>query len=312
VSLSGGAGPPSLAGRTCVVTGANRGIGRATALGLATLGARVVMVCRDAGRGEEARAAIHARTGCGSIELARADLSSQRDVRRLATTLRERPGGLHVLIHNAAVLPRRRELTVDGLEMQLAVNHLAPFLLTNLLLDLLRSSAPARVVTVSSHAHRGARLDLDDLQSERRYAPTAVYSATKLANVLFTRELARRLAGTGVTANCLHPGVIATDLLGRFVPGPPWLGRLASRLIGRGLDRGAETSIHLASSPDVEGITGEYFARRAPARSSAASRDPELARALWDLSARLTGLETEERPGPAAPGATEPPPANGR
>nr|MBA3659747.1 SDR family NAD(P)-dependent oxidoreductase [Gemmatimonadales bacterium] len=196
---------------------------------------------------------------------------------------------IHVLINNAGIITRRRELTPDGLETQFAVNHLGPFLLTALLLDALRASAPSRVITVSSGAHAGARLDFDDLMGERRYDPTGAYSRSKLANILFTRELARRLAGSGVTANCLHPGVIATRLLSDYMGAP--IG-LAARLFGGSPGKGAETIVYLAASPDVAGTTAEYFERRKAVRPAAAAYDTDSARRLWEVSERLTAVST--------------------
>jgi retinol dehydrogenase 14 len=194
-----------------------------------------------------------------------------------------------VLINNAGTIPKERETTADGLEMQLAVNHLAYFLLTNLLLDRLIAGAPARVINVSSGAHQGGTIDFGDLQSERRYDPVRVYGRTKLANVLFTYELARRLQGTGVTANCLHPGVIATRLLADYM-NVPLVGGAIARTFGRSPEAGSETSVYLAAAPEVEGVTGKYFVERREARSSRASYDEASQRRLWEVSAQLTAL----------------------
>jgi NAD(P)-dependent dehydrogenase (short-subunit alcohol dehydrogenase family) len=194
-----------------------------------------------------------------------------------------------VLINNAGVIPARREVTVDGLEMQFAVNHLAYFLLTNLLLQELRAGTPSRIINVSSGAHDGARLQFDDLQSEREYQPRAVYSRSKLANVLFTYELARRLKGSGVTANCLSPGVVATGMLADYM-GVPRTGGASASSFGASPERGAQTSIYLATSPDVEGVTGKYFEKSRAIRSSQESYDEAAARRLWEVSERLTGL----------------------
>ena len=278
-----------MAGKVCIVTGANGGIGKATVLGLANLGATVVMVCRSRERGEAALAEIKEKSSNDHVSLLVADLSSQGEIRKLAEDLKSHHSVLHVLINNAGIVTRKREVTVDGLETQFAVNYLAPFLLTNLLVDMLKSSAPARVVTVASDMHRGATIDFEDLQSERAYKPLRVYCRTKLANVLFTKELARRLQGTGVTANCLHPGVVATKLLADAM-GMPRALRSTTRLMGSSPDKGARTSIYLATSPEVEGESGKYFVREREVESSKVSDDENMARRLWRVSAELTEL----------------------
>ena len=278
-----------MAGKICMVTGANDGIGKATALGLAILGATVVMVCRSREQGEAALAEIRRKSGNDYISLLLADLASQDSIRDLAENLKAQPGTLHVLINNAGIISRQRLVTVDGLETQFAVNHLAPFLLTNLLLEVLKSSAPARIVTVASDMHRGANIDFDDLQSERSYRPTQVYSETKLANVLFTYELARRLQGTKVTANCLHPGMVATKLLADGI-GIPRALMSTTRLMGSSPEKGAKTSIYLATSPALEGVSGKYFVKQKAVESSKISYDDSLASRLWKVSAELTGL----------------------
>ena len=199
--------------KTVLITGANAGIGLATSIGLAKLGARVLMVSRDEERGRNAQEIVKEKSINDDVHLLIADLSDPVAIKKLAADVRLQFRELHVLLNNAAVIPRRREVTKDGLEVQFAVNHLAYFHLTGLLMDLLKAKAPTRVVNVSSQVHAGATIDFDDLQSERQYGRTRVYGKTKLANVLFTYELARRLEGSGVTANCLHPGVVATNLL---------------------------------------------------------------------------------------------------
>ena len=278
----------AMAGRVCVITGATRGIGRATAEGLARLGARVVLVCRRKEDGDAVARDITAQSRVVP-DLVTADLSSQTSIRQAAGYLRGRYPQLHVLINNAGVIPRNREVTVDGLEMQFAVNHLAYFLLTNLLLPLLQAGAPSRIINVSSGAHTHATLDFDDLQSERGYEAKPVYSRSKLANILFTYELARRLTGTGVTANCLNPGVVATRMLADYM-GIARAGAALARTFGAKPEEGAETSIYLASSPEVESVTGMYFERKQPIASSRASHDEAAARRLWEVSERLTGL----------------------
>jgi NAD(P)-dependent dehydrogenase (short-subunit alcohol dehydrogenase family) len=276
-------------GTTCVVTGANSGIGKEISYGLASWGARVVMVARDAERGESARTEVADRAGNDRIELALCDLSSQRQVRELASTLLERCGAINVLVNNAGLTLGDYLLTEDGIETTFAVNHLAPFLLTNLLLERLRASAPARVVTVASDAHRGNVIDFEDLSATRGYSSWRAYGASKLANILFTGELARRLDGTGVTATCLHPGVVRTAFGRR---GPSFI-RWWFKLSGAFLltpTQGADTAVWLASSPDVEGANGGYYEKRKLRQPSKAARDRESAARLWEVSRRLTGL----------------------
>ncbi len=280
-----------LTGRVCVITGATRGIGRSTAAGLAELGATLVLVCRRREDGEQVARALAAKSRAppATVVVVTADLSSQRSIRDAAGVIRDRFPHLHVLINNAGVIPTKRETTVDGLEMQFAVNHLGYFLLTNLLLDTLAAGAPSRVVSVSSGAHQGGTLDFTDLQSGRRYDPVRVYGRTKLANVLFTYELARRARGGGITANCLHPGVIATKLLADYMNQPLAGGAIASTL-GGSPDEGSETILYLAASPEVEGVTGRYFVGLRETRSSPASYDEGLQHRLWEASVRLTAL----------------------
>lgn len=284
---------PDLANTICLVTGATSGIGLETARGLAARGARVLMVARSQGRGEPARASVAAGAR-GQVELLCADLSRQADVRQLARDVRDRTDRLHLLINNAGILTRTRETTADGLEMQFAVNHLAPFLLTNLLLDLLRRSAPARIVNVASQVESMGVIDFADLQRAHHYDPIAAYTQSKLANVLFTYELARHLRASGdghnVTVNCLHPGVIATKLVDAFY-GRTGPARLLSRLRFDAPKSGAAAVLHVATSPDLAGVTGRYFNETTPQASSARSYDEALARELWTVSARLTSLD---------------------
>ncbi len=278
----------SMQGKICMVTGANSGIGKATALALAQMGATVVMVCRDRARGEEARSEITTKSRNNAVDLLQADLSSQQSIRQLVEHFQHHYPHLHVLINNAgAAFTGRRRETVDGLEMTFAVNYLAPFLLTNVLLDMLKASAPARIVNVSSAAHKAGSIQLDDLQAEQRYRPMRTYPQAKLAVVLFTYELARRLQGTGVTVNCLHPGFVATHFAQS--DGGPAV-RLLVKLIGSfgaSPQEGAKTSIYLASSLEVEGVTGKYFVKSIPRRSAAISYDESLQRHLWEQSVKL-------------------------
>lgn len=277
-----------MTGRVCVVTGASRGIGRATAEGLAALGATTVLVCRRAEDGAEVASGI-AAAGGPTPAVVLCDLSSQSSIRIAASEIVGRWPRLNVLVNNAGILLRARETSVDGLEMQFAVNHLGYFLLTNLLLDALKAGKPSRIVNVSSGAHQGGRIDFDGLQSERRYDPIRVYSMTKLANILFTHELARRLEGQGVTVNAVHPGVIATRLLANYMDVPVVGGPIA-RAFGGTPERGAETIVYLAASSEVAGVSGGYFVNRQESRSSPASYDETTARRLWDVSAHLTAI----------------------
>lgn len=276
-------------GKTCMITGASSGIGRATATALAGMGATLVLICRDRRRGEETVAEIAATTGNRDVLLLLADLSAQGEVRRVAAEFLATERPLHVLINNAGVVNLQRTVTADGIESTFAVNHLAYFLLTTLLLERLRRSAPARVVNVSSDAHKFGRLDFDDLGNERRYRAMRVYGQSKLANILFTTELARRLAGSGVTANSLHPGAVATGL-GKN--NGAWARAIISvlRPFFRTPDDGAATSIYLASAAAVEGVSGRYFVKCRERRPSRAAQDADGARRLWDISARMTGL----------------------
>ena len=272
-------------GKVCIVTGANSGIGKVTATELARLGAHVVMVCRDRARGEAALTEIKQATGNDQVELMLCDLSSQADIHRFADEFKATHDRLHVLVNNAGVYLRKRETTVAGIEMTFAVNHLAYFLLTNLLLDLLKRSAPARIVSVSSDAH----INFDDLQGERVYSGVKAYCHSKLANILFTRELSKRLAGTNVTANCLHPGAVGTSIF-RALPRPI---EAIIKLLTLSPEKGARTTVYLAASPDVEGVTGKYFVRSAEARASAEAQDDQAAARLWAESARLTSLNAD-------------------
>ncbi len=275
-----------LLGRNVVVTGASGGIGLETALGLARLGASVALVARDRGKGEAALAAVRDASAGGAPSLLLADLGSLAQVRRLAGELAAALPRIDVLVNNAGAMHTARKESADGIELTLAVNHLAPFLLTALLLPRLRAAAPARVVTVSSEAHRIAPLDLDDLQARRGYAGMRVYGRSKLANVLFSNELARREAGTGVTSNALHPGVVATGF-GRNDPG--WFRVLVT--LGRPFlaspEEGARTSIHVAAAPELERVTGRYFKDRREVAPAPFARDEAVQRRLWELSERL-------------------------
>jgi retinol dehydrogenase 12 len=296
----------SMAGKVCLITGATAGIGRVTARELARRGASVVIVGRNRPRCEAAVEAIRRETGNNSVEFLRADLSSQAEIRQVVRAFHERHTRLDVLVNNAGALFALRQESVDGIEMTLALNHMAYFLLTTLLLDTLKASAPTRIINVSSHSHQSLKsFDFDDPQARSRNYPRTEstnfkytllmpwahpayvqYSLSKLANLLFTYELANRLAGTGVTVNALHPGFVATN----FTAGNGsygWFMRLWSRLFGTSPERGAETPIYLATSPEIEGGTGRYFVKQKPVESSPASHDREAMRRLWRLSEEL-------------------------
>jgi retinol dehydrogenase-14 len=273
--------------RTYLITGANSGIGKEAARGLAAKGAAVIMVCRDRSRGEAARSEIRRLTNNDRVELLIGDLSDQRQIRRLAAEVKERFSELHVLINNAGIWNDKREITADGYETTWALNHLAYFLLTKELIDLLKASAPARIINVSSDYHKLGHIDFADTQLSQGYSGGKAYGQSKLANVIFTYELARRLAGTKVTANCLHPGSVNTNFFNN-VKGLfgflTWIGRPFLRTP----EKGAETIVWLASSPEVEGVSGKYFFDRKERRSSRESYDPNVANRLWEISERMT------------------------
>lgn len=276
-------------GNVVMVTGANSGIGKVTALELARMGATLVMVCRSRSKGEAARDEIVAQTGNDNVELILADFAALESVRRAAQEFRERHDRLDVLVNNAGLYLGERLLSQDGYEMTFAVNHLAPFLLTNLLLETLKASAPARVVTVSSAAHTGGHIRFEDLNAERGFRGFKAYGDSKLANILFSNELARRLEGSGVTSNSLHPGAVATN----FASGNGGLLGMVFGLLRPFFlspEQGAQTSIYLASSPEVAGVTGKYFARCKPARTSSEAQDVAVQRRLWEVSAQMTGV----------------------
>ena len=276
-------------GKLCVITGATSGIGLVAAERLAEKGAQLVLVGRDPGRGEAAIARIRRRAPQADVRVHYADLSRLDALRTLAAGLNAL-ARIDVLINNAGAMFWRREVTVDGLERTFALNHLAYFALTALLREKLAASSPARIVNVASEAHRGAKLDFGDLQSARAYSGLRAYSRSKLCNILFTRELARRLSGTGVTANCLHPGFV-NSRFGDNNPGLVGVGtRIAKQIFAISPDRGAETPVYLASSPAVEGKTGGYYDQCALKAPSPEAQDDAAARRLWEESARIAGL----------------------
>ena len=271
--------------KLCLVTGANAGIGRATALGLAQKGAHVVMICRSAERGRAAQQEIIAQSGNQQVDLLLADLSVQAEIRRVAAEFKQRYSRLDVLVNNAGAIFTTRQESADGLELTFALNHLGYFLLTQELLPLLLASAPTRIINVASGAHYSGQINFDDLQLRQGYAAFKAYAQSKLANVLFTNELARRLAGTGVTANSLHPGVVGTQF-GRNNRGLSLIIRLVRPFL-RSEAKGAETSIHLATAPELATTTGQYFDDNQPKRASDLAYDETLARRLWEESEKL-------------------------
>lgn len=274
-------------GKICIITGANSGIGKATAIGLAMMNATIVMMCRSKERGEEVQKEIIELTGNKKVDLLLCDLSSQESIRKFVSEFKSKYQKLHILINNAGVMLSKRVISVDGFEMNFAVNYLASFLLTNLLLDVLKKSAPSRIINVSSAAHRMAKMDFDDLQSEKRkYRLFKIYGISKLALMLFSYELNRRLEGTSVTVNTVHPGVVNTNLgqdQSSFSKG-------FAKLFFKKPEKGAETSIYLASSQEVEGITGKYFAKKQQKQSSEESYNEDYAKRMWELSTDMTQL----------------------
>jgi NAD(P)-dependent dehydrogenase (short-subunit alcohol dehydrogenase family) len=279
-----------MAGKSVLVTGGTGGIGKATAIGLAALGARIGITGRDQARTEAAAAGIRAATSGAAVDVFAADLSAQAEVRRLAARVLHTYPRLDVLVNNVGGFWAHRHVTADGLEHTFALNHLAPFLLTNLLLDRLTASAPARIITVSSGVQARGRIDFDDLQGARNYSGQRAYSQSKLANVMFTYELARRLESSGVTATVLHPGVVRTAFGAEDQAAYFAVMIRAARLFMKTPAQGALTPIYLASSPEVEGVTGRFFVNRKPKASSKASYDTAAAARLWQASSDLVGL----------------------
>jgi retinol dehydrogenase 14 len=287
---------PSMTGKTVLITGATGGIGRAAAIGLASMGARVGITGRDRARAERAAAAIALESGNPAVDVFVADMSSQAEVRRLAGEVLSAYPRLDVLLNNVGGFWAHRHVTADGLEHTFALNHLAPFLMTSLLLERLMASAPVRVVTVPSAGAQGmGKIDFDDLMGERKYSGQRAYSQSKLANVMFTYELARRLEGTGVTATVLHPGVTRTAFGAEDSTHAMAPIIAALRPFMRSPERGADTTVYLASFPDVESVTGRYFANRKAKKSHKSSYDTATTARLWQFSADLVGLPVDAR-----------------
>jgi len=283
--------------RICMITGANSGIGKNTALELAKMDAHIIMVCRSKNKGIQAQKEILELSGNPDIDLMVADLSSLTSIRNLADKFKERYANLHILIQNAGTMVKNRSVTTDGLETTFATNYLGPFLLTNLLLDVLITSAPSRIISISSGMHHRASIDLEDLQSTKSYKNMNVYSMSKLANILFIYELHHRLQNsrvTNVTANAVHPGFVRTNF-GKN--GLNWFQKLGMRLIHPFIaispQKGSETSIYAASSPEIENQSGKYFANKQLSESSPLTHDRNLQQKLWKISEELTGFSSK-------------------
>lgn len=285
----------NLNNKVCLITGANSGIGKATAKDLARRGCYIVMLCRNEQKAEAAREEIIEQTGQTGVDILLADLSIQHDIRKAADEFHEKFEELDLLINNAGMIASGRQETVDGVEKTFAVNHLAPFLLTHLLIDALESASSARVINVSSEAHRTAAhaFDLDDLQLRNEFSPMKAYGLSKLCNIMFTYELAKRTADTSITANALHPGVVRSRLTSEaswfmyllFAVGKPFM---------KSPKKGAETSIYLATSSEVKDISGRYFKDKKEIQPADIAYNDELTEKLWQVSAELTGLSSEE------------------
>ncbi|MCC6613208.1 MAG: SDR family oxidoreductase [Anaerolineae bacterium] len=278
-------------GKVCLVTGANAGLGKATVLRLAKLGASVIMVSRSRERGEAARRDIIGASGNTEVDLLVADLSSQAQIRRLAEDFRTLHSRLDVLVNNVGGVFMTRSLSADGIETSLALNHLAPFLLTSLLLDVVQASAPARIVNVTTRLGANTAIDFDDIQFEQRaYSGFSAYSETKLANMLFTYELARRLQGTGVTVNCVHPGVFRSNFGSEGMPPVMRILNVVVRPFMAEAARAAERVVYAATAPELAGVSGQYLGNRQPLTSPKQAYDEAAQARLWQLSVSLTGL----------------------
>ncbi len=275
-----------LNGKNAMITGATSGIGRVTAFEIAGRGARLILPVRNMEKGEVLKSDIRRETGSTKVELMHCDLASLNSIRQLALDFEKNHDRLHLLVNNAGLWEVKRKESEDHIEMNFAVNHLAPFLLTMLLLPVIRKSSPARIVNVSSTAHKYGTMRFDDLEGKKRWGSMQSYAQSKLANILFTRKLAGVLEGSGVTVNCLHPGVVNTGLFANM-PGP-FHGLFSLFMISP--EKGARTSIYLATSPDVEGVTGEYFAKRKREKTSAQAGDMKAADMLWEISKEYCGL----------------------
>ena len=275
---------PSMKEKVCMVTGANRGLGKATAMGLAKLGATVILICRDKTRGQEAQDEIKKATNNDSVKLLLGDLSNLSSVRNLATEFNSTFDSLNVLVNAAAIFAPHQTLTPEGNELMFATNYLGPFLLTNLLLEQLKKGAPSRIIVLS--APSTTKIDFENLKGEKHFSALNAFGASKMADMLFTYELARRMKGSGVTANVLFPGVMKTDLMRNA----PLFARFITKLIGKSPEKGAEAAVYTVSSPDVEGETGRFFKGKGISNSNAYSNDPAIQQRMWSESLKLTGL----------------------
>jgi NAD(P)-dependent dehydrogenase (short-subunit alcohol dehydrogenase family) len=281
----------SMQGKVCLVTGATSGIGQVAAIELARRGAHIVIVGRSVEKCASTQAQIRATRSDAIVDTLVTDLSSLAETKRLAEQVRERYPRLDVLLNNAGAMFWNRSESVDGIEKTFALNHLSYFVLTNHLLPVLKQSAPARIVNVASDAHKGVSINFDDFQFKQKYSGWKAYQQSKLANILFTYELAKRIEGMGVTANTLHPGFVLTNFLQVFRDAPAgWLINALAPLVAISPERGARTSIYLASSPEVEGVSGRYFVKEKPVVSSPQSRDALAAERLWQVSVEMTGV----------------------
>ncbi|MFX0155729.1 MAG: SDR family oxidoreductase [Candidatus Hodarchaeota archaeon] len=280
----------SMQGKFCLITGANSGIGKATAIGLAKLNAHIVMLCRDKTRGEEAKSEIITESGNESIDLLLADLASQQSIRQFVAELQMKYDKLHILINNAGVNPSKRYETVDGLEKTFAINTLAPFLLTNLLLPTIKNSIPARIINVAS-AVQSKSINFENLQFNKHFRSWKTYSQSKTALIIITYEFARRLNGSGVTVNCLHPGGVKTNIIQDY----KGIIKFFTKIIfsfAKSPEEGAKTSIYLASSPKVEKVSGKYFIDKKEAKSKDVTYNKSIAERLWNICAELTNFAT--------------------
>lgn len=273
-----------------VITGANAGMGKATSIELAKTGATVIMLCRDKARGEEALQEVQRASGNKSVKMMLCDLGSQESIRAFCAEFKKKYDRLNVLVNNAGVILPGRHETIDGYELQFSVNHLGHFLLTNLLIELIIASAPARIINVSSGAHKIGNIHVDDINLRKNYRLWRAYGQSKLANILFTYALSDRLKGTGVTVNCLHPGAVATNMgVNRSTGFGTFITRVLKPFFQTARE-GAETTIYLATADDVAEETGKYFYRKKTIQSSKRSYDKKLAERLWTLSEEMTGL----------------------
>lgn len=269
-----------LKNKTAIITGATSGIGRVTAIAIAREGARLVLPVRNIEKGKVLKDQIEKETGNTNVGIMHCNLASLDSVRQFAEDFRKKHDKLHLLVNNAGLWEAKRKESDDGIEMNFAVNHLAPFLMTNLLLDIIKKSAPARIISVASTAHKYGKMRFNDLEGKKSWGSMQSYAQSKLANILFTRRLAKELEGSGVTANCLHPGVVNTQLFSKL---PGFIQKISS-LFMITPEKGAQTSIYLATSPEVENITGEYFDKQKIAKTTAHARDMQVADKLWEVS----------------------------